>query len=1235
MPRKRLIALAALCALALGALFAVRSESVLRALAARVPALTRGRVAIEGASGSLLGPLRAARVSVRTGETRSVAERVEIAPRWRALASGALAFEAVTIGALRIEPGPASAEPPQQPHTLALPFTLEIARLEIAELTLAPSLELRQIRGSLRLGRDAHEAELARLVSPWGELAGRARVEAQPPFALAGELEVARDEPPRTRARVVASGSLVAAALRLTGTLDEAPLDGEASVAAFARPWLGALGLRGEHVDVASFVRSENAPHSDLTVRIEANGAADALLAGSLRAENAKPGPLSQHALPVRALDAGLRVGGGVLDFSGLDADLGAAGSARGDARVEHGALQLALDVQRLDAHAVHESLRATQLAGELRAQLSAARIEGTLALRERGRELRGRVVREGEAVRAEDVRIAIGRGEISGHGAWDGASAFELEARFAAFDPSALGDFPSASLSGDVTAAGELGDAWNARVRYALNGSRYRGRALEGRGELTLGPARVSHADAQLRLGANTLRARGAFGAPGDALELALSAPDVGALGGEFGGELALDARLLGTLAHPGGELTASAHELSLPGGLGLAGLDARAAIGASGARALSASLHLAELTLGGVRIDSTNLSADGTLAAHAIALDGEAQGLALRAQLSGGWTGAWSGRIDALETSGRFVAKLLEPAPLEYAPPARATLGPTRLQALGGELAIGSLALAERRIESAGVANDIALGELLALLGRDPSAAGDLRVRGVWVVPADPAQLGQVRLELASGDAQIGGAALGIRALSIDAALGASVAHVDASLAGERLGHARLRADLRAASGRALLARSSELSASLAGEVSSIRALGGLLGISARVEGSGAFDLEASGSLGAPRFAGAVQADALRFDWPAAAISLRDGKLRARLEPGVVHVDALSFAAAKGELRASGEVPLDGRPAELAWEADHLRVLDRPDRNLEVTGKGSASVDARGLALRGKLRANRGYLEVPQIRQSRLGDDVIVLGRERSAQRASGSARLELDLELDAGKKLRVVGSGLDTYLRGKLRVKTLPDGALVAFGEIDASRGSYRAFGQKLEIERGALIFNGAIDDPALDVLALRKNLEVEAGVELTGTLKAPLARLTSSPPVPDSEKLSWIMLGHGASDASAADTALLQAATATLFSGGDAVPLEQRVARIVGLDEISLRSTGESASAEASDRAVALGKRLSDKFYVEYEYGLEAASHLVRLHYTLTRALSVRAETSGDAANLGVNFRKSWD
>jgi translocation and assembly module TamB len=91
----------------------------------------------------------------------------------------------------------------------------------------------------------------------------------------------------------------------------------------------------------------------------------------------------------------------------------------------------------------------------------------------------------------------------------------------------------------------------------------------------------------------------------------------------------------------------------------------------------------------------------------------------------------------------------------------------------------------------------------------------------------------------------------------------------------------------------------------------------------------------------------------------------------------------------------------------------------------------------------------------------------------------------------------------------------------------------------------------------------------------------------------------------------------------------------MPISQRIAQGVGLDEISLRNTGERASAEASGRALALGKRLSDKLYLEYEYGLEAASHLVRLHYALTRALGIRIETTGSTSNVGVNYRKSWD
>ena len=61
-----------------------------------------------------------------------------------------------------------------------------------------------------------------------------------------------------------------------------------------------------------------------------------------------------------------------------------------------------------------------------------------------------------------------------------------------------------------------------------------------------------------------------------------------------------------------------------------------------------------------------------------------------------------------------------------------------------------------------------------------------------------------------------------------------------------------------------------------------------------------------------------------------------------------------------------------------------------------------------------------------------------------------------------------------------------------------------GSYRAFGQKLVIERGRLVFGGPVRNPGLDLLALRKNQAVEAGVEVRGTLQLPVTRLVSEPP-----------------------------------------------------------------------------------------------------------------------------------
>ena len=113
-------------------------------------------------------------------------------------------------------------------------------------------------------------------------------------------------------------------------------------------------------------------------------------------------------------------------------------------------------------------------------------------------------------------------------------------------------------------------------------------------------------------------------------------------------------------------------------------------------------------------------------------------------------------------------------------------------------------------------------------------------------------------------------------------------------------------------------------------------------------------------------------------------------------------------------------------------------------------------------------------------------------------------------LDLRVDLGQKLRLRGRGLETGLEGELRL-TSPAGKLAVDGSVRAAGGTYAAYGQKLEIARGNLVFNGPAENPRLDIEATRPNLDVRVGVQVTGTAVNPRVRLFSEPEMAEAEKL----------------------------------------------------------------------------------------------------------------------------
>ena len=227
-----------------------------------------------------------------------------------------------------------------------------------------------------------------------------------------------------------------------------------------------------------------------------------------------------------------------------------------------------------------------------------------------------------------------------------------------------------------------------------------------------------------------------------------------------------------------------------------------------------------------------------------------------------------------------------------------------------------------------------------------------------------------------------------------------------------------------------------------------------------------------------------------------------------------------------------------------------------------------------------------------------------------------APATRKVALDLRVDMGERLRVRGRGLDAGLRGELHL-TSPGGRLAVNGSLRTIGGTYQAYGQKLDIERGVLVFAGPVENPRLDIEATRPNLDVRVGVLVTGSALGPRVRLFSEPDMADIDKLSWLVLGREREPGD--NTALLQGAALALLSG-EGPGATDRIVQSIGFDQIGVHQS----QGEVKDTIVTLGKQISQNWYLGYERGLNATAGSWQLIYRIARRVSVRAQAGDDNA-----------
>ena len=571
----------------------------------------------------------------------------------------------------------------------------------------------------------------------------------------------------------------------------------------------------------------------------------------------------------------------------------------------------------------------------------------------------------------------------------------------------------------------------------------------------------------------------------------------------------------------------------------------------------------------------------------------------------------------------------------------PGRIAIGEAAVALGEGRLAIRRLRWERGRLSTQGELAGVAIAPFLALAGLPGEVATTLMVRGAWSIDTTPRLNGTIALARESGDVTLGDPASGdsarlpleltrfeLAARLVDDATSGTVA-LDAT----RLGTANATFELGRgpAAEPGTLSVDAPLAARATAAIASLRPLGALLDRQAIVDGAVNATLAVDGTPRSPRVTGRIDATGLALGIPSHGVRLVDGRLAATIDADALRVDEFEIRGGEGRLAARGIAPRAGDTA-LTWEAENLRLFGLPDRLLTVDGAGKLQIVRGQVVLEGAVAAREGYFEFARGSGATLGDDVVVVGRPAKPARAAARQRspLRATLDLDFGRKFRIVGAGLDTGLTGKLRVETRDSGEFIGRGEVAAARGLYFFLGQRLEIERGRLIFDGPLENPALDVFAVRRGLEVEPGVELTGTLRNPRVQLVSRPPLPDGDKLAWLVLGRGLATASGTDAILLQSAAASLLDDANAIPIGRRIALSMGLDDIGVKA----GTGSVQGSAVSVGKRLSDRLYLTFEQGLAAARTLVTLEYLLGRGFRVRA-SGGQDSSMGIFYTRSFD
>ncbi|MCL9672598.1 autotransporter assembly complex protein TamB [Citrobacter sp. MNAZ 1397] len=326
------------------------------------------------------------------------------------------------------------------------------------------------------------------------------------------------------------------------------------------------------------------------------------------------------------------------------------------------------------------------------------------------------------------------------------------------------------------------------------------------------------------------------------------------------------------------------------------------------------------------------------------------------------------------------------------------------------------------------------------------------------------------------------------------------------------------------------------------------------------------------------------------------------------------------------RGQINLSGDADwsqINNWRARVAAQGSNVRITVPPMVRLDVSPDLVFEATPTLFTLDGRVDVPWARIVVHDLPESAVGtssDEVMLNADLKPEKPKSAAIPINSNLIVHVGNNVRMDAFGLKARLTGDLKV-TQDQQGLGLNGQINIPEGRYHAYGQDLIVRKGELIFSGPVDQPLLNIEAIRNpdatENDVTAGVRITGTADEPKAEIFSDPAMSQQEALSYLLRGQGLesgqSDSAAMTSALVGLGVA---QSGQVVG---KIGETFGVSNLALDTEGVGDSSQ-----VVVSGYVLPGLQVKYGVGIFDSLATLTLRYRLMPKLYLEAVSGLDQA-----------